>query len=108
MGWGFMRCHPGLEPGSRLAVRLIFTIMVLTACTAHTPAPVYNGWKSWSGRRSQYIVQKGDTLYSIAFAFNHPGDEMVIVADEVLVKCPSRYEGNPPTAHPKNEPQASL
>lgn len=33
-------------------------------------------------------------------------DEMVVEADEVLVKCPSRYEGNPPTAHDK--PQASL
>lgn len=34
------------------------------------------------------------------------GDDMVVVADEVLVKCPSRYEGNPPTANEK--PQASL
>lgn len=33
-------------------------------------------------------------------------DDMTIVADEVLVKCPSRYEGNPPTANEK--PQASL
>lgn len=33
-------------------------------------------------------------------------DEMTIVADEVLVKCPSRYEGNPPTAN--ENPQASL
>lgn len=33
-------------------------------------------------------------------------DEMVVEADEVLVKCPSRYEGNPPTAH--EQPQASL
>ena len=32
-------------------------------------------------------------------------DEMIVVADEVLVKCPSRYEGNPPTAH---DQQASL
>ncbi len=24
--------------------------------------------------------------------------DMILVADEVLVKCPSRYEGNPPTA----------
>lgn len=31
--------------------------------------------------------------------------DMVVVADEVLVKCPSRYEGNPPTAH---DQQASL
>ncbi len=33
-------------------------------------------------------------------------DDMVVVADEVLVKCPSRYEGNPPTA--QDAPQASL
>jgi cytochrome c-type biogenesis protein CcmE len=33
-------------------------------------------------------------------------EEMTIVADEVLVKCPSRYEGNPPTA--TEQPQASL
>ena len=33
-------------------------------------------------------------------------DDMTVEADEVLVKCPSRYEGNPPTAHEK--PQASL
>lgn len=32
-------------------------------------------------------------------------DKMIVEADEVLVKCPSRYEGNPPTAHDK---QASL
>lgn len=33
-------------------------------------------------------------------------DDLTIVAEEVLVKCPSRYEGNPPTAH--DNPQASL
>lgn len=33
-------------------------------------------------------------------------EDMTIVANEVLVKCPSRYEGNPPTATEK--PQASL
>jgi len=35
-------------------------------------------------------------------------DEMVVVADEVLVKCPSRYEGAPPTATQKEPEQASL
>ena len=35
-------------------------------------------------------------------------DDLVVAADEVLVKCPSRYEGNPPTAHPEDKPQASL
>lgn len=34
-------------------------------------------------------------------------DDMVVEADEVLVKCPSRYEGNPPTAH-DTKSQASL
>jgi len=35
-------------------------------------------------------------------------DDMVLRADEVLVKCPSRYEGNPPTAMPNKNPRASL
>ncbi len=36
-------------------------------------------------------------------------DKMVVQADEVMVKCPSRYEGNPPTATEKSEePRASL
>ncbi len=35
-------------------------------------------------------------------------DDMVVVADEVLVKCPSRYEGAPPTAMPKSGEQAAL
>ena len=33
-------------------------------------------------------------------------DDNVLIANEVLVKCPSRYEGNPPTA--QDQPQASL
>ena len=32
-------------------------------------------------------------------------DDMVVEADEVMVKCPSRYEGAPPTAtHPEDVP----
>ncbi len=36
--------------------------------------------------------------------------DYVLQADEVLVKCPSRYEGNPPTSHPEGVPktQAAL
>lgn len=34
-------------------------------------------------------------------------DQMIVEADEVLVKCPSRYEGSPPTAN-DGTPQASL
>ena len=33
-------------------------------------------------------------------------DQSVLEAEEVIVKCPSRYEGAPPTAN--EEPQASL
>jgi cytochrome c-type biogenesis protein CcmE len=37
-------------------------------------------------------------------------DSMTVQADEVMVKCPSRYEGNPPTATDKkgDQPRASL
>lgn len=36
-------------------------------------------------------------------------DAMIVQADEVMVKCPSRYEGNPPTATEKSEqPRAAL
>lgn len=36
-------------------------------------------------------------------------DSMTVQADEVMVKCPSRYEGNPPTANEQGtKPQASL
>jgi cytochrome c-type biogenesis protein CcmE len=33
-------------------------------------------------------------------------DNYVLQADEVMVKCPSRYEGQPPTAHQGDSPQA--
>ncbi len=35
-------------------------------------------------------------------------DDMTLEAEEVLVKCPSRYEGDPPTAEEQQQPQASL
>ena len=34
-------------------------------------------------------------------------DDYVLQADEVMVKCPSRYEGAPPTAHTGDSPQAA-
>lgn len=33
--------------------------------------------------------------------------DYVLHADEVLVKCPSRYEGAPPTAHPDGIPKGT-
>ena len=35
-------------------------------------------------------------------------DSLTVVADEVMVKCPSRYEGNAPTAMEGVKPRASL
>jgi lipoprotein NlpD len=41
----------------------------LTACAPISPAPVVNGWSTTAGKSSQYIVQPGDTIYSIAWVF---------------------------------------
>lgn len=35
-----------------------------------TYAPVVDGWKQPAGERGEYIVQRGDSLYSIAWAFD--------------------------------------
>ncbi len=50
---------------------LLFTMMGLAACsTSHDPpAPVVEGWKQESGQESAYVVQDGDSVYSIAWAF---------------------------------------
>lgn len=41
-------------------------------------------------------------------AHGEVNERLVLEADEVLVKCPSRYEGQPPTATPEGiSPQAS-
>jgi len=43
----------------------------LSSCsTGQHTAPVLNGWQLAAGKRSDYIVQKGDTVYSIAWAFD--------------------------------------
>jgi lipoprotein NlpD len=46
-------------------------LLALFGCTTnHHPAPIVNGWRLPSGQRSHYVVQKGDTFYSIAWAFD--------------------------------------
>jgi len=49
---------------------LIISLFLIGCGSTTTYAPVVNGWQSAAGKRSVYIVQPGDTLYSIAWAFN--------------------------------------
>lgn len=55
-------------------IKLLFIILLfslLTACgTRTTLAPVVEGWKQPSSKSGAYTVQPGDTLYSIAWAFD--------------------------------------
>lgn len=50
-------------------VWLGIALCVLTGCSQNY-APVVNGWNQPAGKQSSYVVQKGDTLYSLAWAFN--------------------------------------
>lgn len=50
---------------------IIVTTLVISSCVSDThEAPVLNGWKQPNALKSQYRVKKGDTLYSIAWAFD--------------------------------------
>lgn len=44
--------------------------LFFSGCTTSVPAPIINGWQQASAKQSNYRVQKGDTLYSIAWAFD--------------------------------------
>lgn len=55
-----------LKKTSKLIIFAV--IFILTSCSS-TPAPIVEGWHQSPANRSEYIVQKGDTLYSIAWAF---------------------------------------
>lgn len=50
----------------------LIALLLLTACASDNPhpAPIVNGWHLPSGKRSHYVVQHDDTLYSIAWAFD--------------------------------------
>lgn len=53
-------------------VRCLFFLfaLLLAGCgTSNNYAPVIEGWSQPSAKNGLYVVQKGDTLYSIAWAF---------------------------------------
>lgn len=45
-------------------------LLLIVGCTVSQPAPIVEGWHQPEAQNSDYIVQKGDTLYSVAWAFN--------------------------------------
>lgn len=53
---------------SRIIVIVIATAL-LASCYSGSNAPVVNGWTQPNAGRSHYRVKKGDTIYSIAWAF---------------------------------------
>ena len=56
---------------SLLKLSAVVTIAsLMSGCISHTAsAPVINAWYQPAAKKSAYRVQKGDTLYSIAWAF---------------------------------------
>lgn len=48
---------------------LSFLFVGLCACVSHPPAPVVNAWLQPQAQAADYVVSKGDTIYSIAWQF---------------------------------------
>jgi len=66
------RCHT-------IALGAIALAFGLTGCQSNYEAPVVEGWHQQSEMANRYRVQKGDTLYSIAFAYDQ--DYRVLAAE---------------------------
>ncbi len=58
---------------------IVACIFLLTSCATETRAPVENGWNHSADKNDYYVVQKNDTLYSIAVAFNADMVELIKV-----------------------------
>lgn len=55
---------------TRLLVVVLLTLLALAGCSAKHNAPIVEGWHQPAAKTSAYVVQKGDTLYSVAWAFD--------------------------------------
>jgi len=58
---------------------IITCLFLLTSCATETRAPIVNGWDNSLSKSDYYVVQKNDTLYSIAVAFNADMVELIKV-----------------------------
>ena len=52
-----------------MRILILFFCLLLTGCSPTKPAPVIDGWDTSAGQNSQYIVRKGDSIYTIAWVF---------------------------------------
>ncbi len=62
-----------MDYGNGRLIIWLSIILLLSACSSntHTYAPVVNGWQQQTATaKNLYTVQKGDTIYSIAWAFD--------------------------------------
>lgn len=85
----------------------VLLILCLVGCcsTEHTWAPVVNAWQDPCAMKSRYRVQKDDTLYSIAWAFdldyrdlaraNHLTKPYHLKPGQTLTMCTSAPEEEP-------------
>jgi len=54
----------------RLTILILLSLLLGCApCKKYHPAPIADGWRMQSAGKSAYIVQRHDTLYSIAWTF---------------------------------------
>jgi lipoprotein NlpD len=60
----------GANPVSWNKSLVLLICYVLSNCVFAIPAPIVEGWHQPPAKKSNYIVQKGDTLYSVAWAFD--------------------------------------
>lgn len=65
-----------------LALSAIVLAVSLSGCQSAYEAPVVEGWQQKAAIANRYRVQKGDTLYSIAFAYDQ--DYRVLAAENHL------------------------
>ncbi len=72
-------------------IPFLLIALLLSACVSSTPAPVVNAWLEPQEKNAEYIVNPGDTIYSIAWQF---GLNYVVLAQANHLKYPYRiYTG---------------
>jgi lipoprotein NlpD len=56
--------------------KILITLVVLTSCASHSPAPVYDKSRNFANRPKNHIVSPGDTLFSIAWRYGLKYEEL--------------------------------
>lgn len=64
-------------PFASLSV-VFFSLCVVSCIHSKYPAPVVEGWRHGASAKSDYVVKNGDTIYSIAWAFDQDYHALVV------------------------------